>query len=101
MSKRLKIVTIPLKRLTGWLSWDGSGAIRIMGLPEDANIVGVSECFDEDKIAFKIESAEFPEVEMGRRIPELILEVRTFDVSRWAAEHSDEKLWRAIMDFMK
>lgn len=47
----------------------------IEGMPADASIVGVSDqiYFDRNAIAFKVESAEFPEVRAGEAIPELNL----------------------------
>lgn len=77
-SRRLKILKIPNDLLVGLLSLDGSKRIRIGGLPPDARIVAVSDkvYFDQDCMAFKVESDSFPEIESTDTvIPPLTLTV--------------------------
>ncbi len=76
MASRLKIVRLSNDAFTALLRLDGSKRLRIVGLPPDARVVGVSdaESFYHDRVCIKVSSGEFEEVPEGTAIPELALE---------------------------
>ncbi len=76
-SRRVRLLLVSPETLTGLFRQDGTVALRIEGMPTDAQIVGVSDqvAFDRNLFAFKVESAEFSEVLPGHATPELLLTV--------------------------
>lgn len=70
------------------LRMDGSKAIRIIGMPADAQIVGMTDSTIHyyDDVQFVIESSEFPVVPPNSLIPDLILQCSSFDTPVAKAE---------------
>ena len=84
-SRRLRIAYVSYAWLRQFLSLDGAKLVKVVGLPADAKIVGVSteSRFDCDQISIKVESASFDEVTSGYPVPELTL--------TWAERRPDER----------
>lgn len=79
MERRYKILNITPDLLVALLSIDNRRRQYVIeGMPADARIVNVSDQvgFDRDLISFRVESATFPDVPVGERIPLLELSVR-------------------------
>lgn len=78
--RRLKVWTIPSQSLFSFMrGLDGRAAYRLYGMPEDTKCVGVTTSRDgEAKVAFLLESKEFPELEShAAEIPEVQFETLT------------------------
>ena len=84
-SRRLRIAYVSYAWLKEFLSLDGAKLVKVVGLPADAKIVGVSteSRFDCDQISIKVESESFDEVASGYPVPELTL--------TWAERWPDER----------
>ena len=84
-SRRLRIAYVSYAWLKEFLSLDGAKLVKVVGLPADAKIVGVStdSRFDCDQISIKVESESFDEVTSGYPVPELTL--------TWAERWPDER----------
>ncbi len=74
MSRRVKHLTMHNSLLVGLFSLDGTKAIRLDGMPADANIVYVSPHWQHaNETVFVVESSSFPEVPDGDPVPQFSL----------------------------
>lgn len=74
---RVKLLRVSLDILASLLSLDGKNLVKVAGLPKDAKIVAGSfdSHFQYNEVAFRVTSAEFPEVQVGCCLEEFKLDV--------------------------
>lgn len=81
--RRVKILRVSRQLLASmFMQWPNRQVVVMDGLPDDAQLVGISEdaYFQEDAVLLKFESAEWPEVPEGHHVEEFRLEVSTINL---------------------